>query len=83
MAALKRELQAVRKRGWAHAPNEGVTGLNALAAPIFDGHARLAGVIAILGTVQLIPQLASPTQINAVKAAARGVSQALGYSPAR
>jgi len=77
--ALRREVQAVRKRGWAHAPNEGVIGLNALAAPIFDGHARLAGIIAILGTIQFIPQVASTTQINAVKAAARGVSQALGY----
>ena len=79
MAALKRELQAVRRRGWAQAPNEGVIGLNALAAPIFDGHARLAGIIAILGTIQFIPQVASTAQINAVKAAARGVSQALGY----
>jgi len=79
MVALRRELQAIRRRGWAHAPNEGVIGLNALAAPIFDGHARLAGIIAILGTIQFIPQVASTTQINAVKAAARGVSQALGY----
>lgn len=79
MAALRRELQAVKKHGWAHAPNEGVIGLNALAAPIFDGHARLAGIIAILGTIQFIPQEASTTQINAVKTAARGISRGLGY----
>lgn len=83
MAALRRELQAVRRRGWAHAPNEGVIGLNALAAPVFDGHARLAGIMAILGTIQFIPQDASPAQINAVKAAARAVSRALGYVPSR
>ncbi len=83
VAALRRELQAIRSRGWAHAPDENVIGLNTLAAPIFDGHGRLAGMLGILGTIQFIPGVPSPMQINAVMTAARDISKALGYRPSR
>ena len=50
--ALQKEIQRVRARGWAIAPNEAVTGLNTLAVPIFDASGELVGTV---GVVELDP----------------------------
>src|SRR5262249_1259762 len=47
--ALTNEVQAVRKRGWATAPNQVIMGVNTLAAPVFDHRNVLVGSIAIVG----------------------------------
>lgn len=76
---LQRELQQVRRRGWAVAPNETVIGLNALAAPIFDGGGTCIGAIAIVDSVQFVTAKPTERQIKAVTAAARRISANLGY----
>ena len=78
--ALERALAEVRKRGWAIAPNQVLTGVNGLAAPIFNHSGDYAGAIAIAGSVQHITATPSPQQIRAVVAAARSISQKMGWA---
>ena len=79
-ASLERAVAEVRKRGWATAPNQVLTGVNGLAAPIFNHHGNYAGAIAIAGSVQHIPPTPSPEQVAAVMAAARNVSKKMGWT---
>jgi DNA-binding IclR family transcriptional regulator len=76
---LRRELQQIRSRGWAVAPNETVIGLNALAAPILDAAGASIGAVAIVDSVQFVPPVPSARQIEGVIAAARRISANLGY----
>ena len=52
---LRAEVDKVRKRGWAVAPGEVLSGINALAAPVFDaggrGQQRRAGSLDLPHTV--------------------------------
>jgi IclR family transcriptional regulator, KDG regulon repressor len=78
-AALRKEIERVRRQGWAIAPNEAVIGLNALAAPVFDAIGTLAGAIAIVDSVQFIGANPAADQIEQTVAAARRASTSLGY----
>jgi DNA-binding IclR family transcriptional regulator len=79
-AALERAVAEVRKRGWAVAANQVLTGVNGLAAPIFNHNGSYAGAIAIAGSVQYITATPSLEQIRAVTAAARGISKRMGWA---
>jgi len=76
---LKTEIGMTRKRGWAAAPNEAVIGLNALAAPVFDALGHYAGAIAIVDSIQFIPENPSIEQVREITEAAALVSRNLGY----
>ncbi len=78
-AALRKEIERVRRQGWAIAPNEAVIGLNALAAPVFDASGRLLGAVAIVDSVQFITADPTQDQVERTVAAARLTSTALGY----
>jgi IclR family KDG regulon transcriptional repressor len=78
-SALKKEIEVIRQRGWAVAPDEAVMGLNTLAAPIFDSTGNLAGTLGIVDSVQFIADQPSPDQIRQVLEAAQQISQNLGY----
>jgi DNA-binding IclR family transcriptional regulator len=73
------EVKAVRKRGWATAPNQVVMGVNTLAAPVFDHRGTLAGSIAIVGSTQFLAPKPAPALLAAVLDAARAVSCELGW----
>lgn len=79
--ALAAELARVKKQGWATAPNETLIGMNALAAPVFDGRGVLAGTISIVDSIQYIPAVPTPEQIKHTLIAAAKVSASLGYKP--
>ncbi len=79
---LKAEVDRVKKRGWAVAPGEILSGINALAAPIFDGSGALAGTIGILGSIQHVAPRPAPKLIAAVQDAARDISRRLGFREA-
>jgi DNA-binding IclR family transcriptional regulator len=79
--ALAAELARVKKQGWATAPNETLIGMNALAAPVFDGRGVLAGTISIVDSIQYIPAVPRPEQIKQTLIAAAKVSASLGYKP--
>ncbi len=80
--ALREELARVLERGWAVAPGESMLGVNALAAPIFEGGGHMVGAIAILGSIQFIEAEPAAAQIRLVKQAAARISAQLGYAPA-
>lgn len=79
-ARLSEELDVIRRRGWAVAASEAVTGLNALAAPVFDAAGALTGTVAIVDSVQFILEQPSREQIRGVTDAARQISKNLGYT---
>ena len=79
---LKAEVDKVRKRGWAVAPGEVLSGINALAAPVFDAGGSLVATIGILGSVQHLAPRPAPAMIAAVLEAAADFSRRLGYREA-
>jgi DNA-binding IclR family transcriptional regulator len=78
-ARLRNEVRRSRERGWAVAPEEILRGVNALAAPIFFADGSLAGTIALVDSVELLPAEPSRKQIGAILEAARRASVELGY----
>lgn len=76
---LRREIEQIRKRKWAVAPNETVIGLNALAAPILDGGGACVGAVAIVDSVQFVSNNPTDRQVRGVTAAAHRISANLGY----
>lgn len=76
---LEQQLEDIRRDGFADAPNEETLGINALAAPVFDGSNKLIATVAIVGSVMNIAREAFPAKVEAVKNAADTISRALGY----
>jgi IclR family transcriptional regulator, KDG regulon repressor len=77
---LLAHLEEIRARGWAVAPNEAATGLNALSFPLFGPSMELVGSIAIVNLTQFISSPPSRDQIRAVGTAAEEISRALGFN---
>jgi IclR family KDG regulon transcriptional repressor len=78
---LKTEIDAVRRRGWAVAPNQEMVGLNALAAPIFDALGHYVGAVAITDSVQFIGEAPTTEQVRHIFDAANQISRNLGHRP--
>ena len=73
-----KELEAVRRRGYAVSRNELLPGAVAVAAPFFDGSGEVAGSIAIYGPAVRLhePQIESCAALLIVEA--KALSKALG-----
>lgn len=69
----------IRARGWAVAPGMMMTGVNALAAPVFDHAGVWAGTIALVGSIDTIPAEPETDLVMQVTDAARQASQRLGW----
>jgi len=78
-ARLRREIDRVRANGWATAPGELITAVNALAAPVFNHRNEMEGSIAIVGSTQFIPATPQADQIEEVLATARKISKRIGW----
>jgi DNA-binding IclR family transcriptional regulator len=76
--ALRAEVDRIRRAGHATAFNESLIGTNSLAAPIFGPGRVLRGTLAVIDSVQFLPQQPSRNQIARVTAAARQVTRLLG-----
>jgi DNA-binding IclR family transcriptional regulator len=76
-------LEQIRQRGWAVAPGLTMTGVNALAAPVFDHSGEVVGAIALVGSIDNIPAEPPAELIAKVCAAAREVSERMGWKDAR
>lgn len=79
LEALEQNLDTIRREGVADAPNEETLGINALAAPVFDGANKLVATVAIVGSVQNIGKAEFPGKAQAVRTAAESISRALGH----
>ena len=77
--ALRSDVARVRVQGWATAPNEVMTGVNTVSAPIFDHRGQLTASIAVVGSTQFIPLEPDPDQVAIVTGCARRISRDLGW----
>ena len=77
--ALEDELTAVMKRGYASAPEEVLLGINTVAAPIFDQDDACAGAVAIVGSIQHLPERPKTAAIAALRNASQQISRKLGH----
>jgi IclR family transcriptional regulator, KDG regulon repressor len=76
--ALRAEIDRVRRNGYATAFNESMVGTNILAAPILGPGQVLRGTVAVIDSVQFLPQHPTRNQITRVVAAARQITRLLG-----
>jgi IclR family KDG regulon transcriptional repressor len=67
------------KRGYASAPEEVMLGVNAVAAPIFDDHDSCIASLAIVGSIQFIPEKPKPAEVAALKNASQQISRECGH----
>jgi len=74
---LRAEVTRVRKQGWATAPNEMLTGLNAIAVPIFNAEDKLMATLAVLGSVDRIGATPTPHELNHLSKAAQEIARQL------
>lgn len=79
VAQLLEELKVIKARGWATAPGEAVIGLNAVAAPLFDVKGALIGTLAVVDSVQFLPDEPRKEVVGALTVAAHQISSNLGY----
>jgi DNA-binding IclR family transcriptional regulator len=78
-AALRRELEATRERGYALEREEAVLGEAGVAAPIFDRRAEPIGAVGVAGPRErLLRRGRDRTLATAVVEAARAISRDLG-----
>lgn len=76
-AALRAELERIRTRGWANAPEQIVLGINAVSAPIRDHRGELVAMITAMDSIQFIPAEAPPALVSAVQEAVADVGNSL------
>lgn len=79
---LTRELDEVRRRGWALAVDELEDGLTAIAAPIMGADGALAASLSASGPTFRLTADRTPDVAARVVAAAREISQRLGWHEA-
>lgn len=80
-ARLENELEQVRQRGFAAAPQEALLGINAMAAPIFNYDHKLIGSIGFVGSVQHIPDEIDSALVERLLRLTGDISRALGSGP--
>lgn len=79
-AALAREIEAVRERGWAQALEEREPDLNALAAPVRSASGELAAILGVQGPASRFAGERMEAAVPALLERARAISRALGYA---
>lgn len=77
-AALRAELEAIRKRGFAIDQEENAIGLRCVAAPIFDEHGKPIAAISLSGPTARIGDDLVLALGEAVRDAARQITMGLG-----
>jgi DNA-binding IclR family transcriptional regulator len=77
-AALARELDGVRRRGWAQAVGERDPDLNAVAAPVFARDGSLAAIVGVQGPAGRLTRSRMRELRDELVAAAASVTAALG-----
>jgi len=76
---IEKILREVAKRGYASAPEEAMLGLNAIAAPIFDSRDACIATLAVVGSIQFLPDRPKQSDIDALIKACQHISRKLGH----
>lgn len=79
VGAIEDELARILKTGFCIAPEEILLGINAIAAPIFDGTDNCVASIALVGSIQNLPASPPTSLLKALAACAHAISRKLGY----
>ena len=77
--ALEKELEEIKKRGWAFDDEEVRIGVRRIASPIFDYKGKLAGVVGIAGPIFRITLEKKEKFGRLVKEMADKISRELGF----
>jgi DNA-binding IclR family transcriptional regulator len=80
--ALEREIERVRRRGYADAAGEREEELHAIAAPVFDARGSLAAILGVQGPAFRFDRGAMREALPALLAQAGAISRALGWTEA-
>jgi DNA-binding IclR family transcriptional regulator len=78
-AALRSQLQLIRRRGFGMDDEEIEAGLRCIGAPVFNHTGQIAAAISVAGPVFRVTEHRVPDIARAVKAAGRALSRDLGY----
>lgn len=76
---LEQELQEVVRLGYASSPEEVARGLNAVAAPVFDANDACIAAVALVGSIQFLPEKNRPSDVAKLVETARKISRKLGH----
>lgn len=79
-AALEAELAAVRAAGWAGVREELEIGLNAVAAPVYDGAGQVIAALGVSGPAYRLPPADFERVAGRVVVAADTISRLLGFT---
>jgi IclR family transcriptional regulator, KDG regulon repressor len=80
---IEKALLDVAKRGYASAPGESILGLNAVAVPIFDSHDACIAALAVVGSIQFLPEKPKQSDIDGLTKAGQQISRKLGMVSSR
>lgn len=75
---LRDQVRAVRRDGYVLS-SQVVQGVRAIAAPVFDGHGEICATVAVLGTVNSIPEQGHPGILAALLRTTARLSRVLGW----
>ncbi len=76
---IEQELVEVARLGFASAPEETLLGLNAVAAPIFDAQDACVAALAVVASIQFLPEKPRQSDVAQLLEAARQISRKLGH----
>lgn len=77
----RKETEQIREAGFSTIEDAPVPGISAYSAPVFDHAGHLVLAITIIGQAQYLEARAATEFVPALRAAAKGISGNLGYSP--
>ena len=75
---IRARLALIRKRLYEQAPDESMTGINVLAAPVLRDGGAMVGIIGIVGSIQHVPAPPDPKQLELVQGCAAALSEMIG-----
>lgn len=76
---VEKELAWILRHGYAAAPEQAMLGINAMAAPIFDQSDACIAAVAVVGSIQFLPEKPTQATIAALKACGDQISRMLGH----
>jgi IclR family KDG regulon transcriptional repressor len=76
---LEQQLLEIARLGYAPAPEEAMLGLNAIAAPIFDEQDACIASVAIVASIQFLPEKPRQSDVAQLIETARQISRKLGH----
>ena len=83
LVQFRQELENVRKQGYAVDDEETTLGARCVSAPILGANQEVVAAISVSGPVTRISSSQVPALAAAVVSAARAISTALGFTPAK